>query len=72
MNRIILIVAFMFFILSAGAQLPEDYKLWLGYERIGDPQLEHDYRRAAASVFFEKDNDMQEAARTRKPGSKTS
>jgi alpha-glucuronidase len=53
MNKLVTILLLSICISTAMAQIPQGYKLWLGYPKIEDQQALMAYRRATASIYFE-------------------
>jgi len=48
--------------LQTFGQVPSGYDLWLGYGKVENVELLTQYKRAVASVYFQKDSEILEAA----------
>ena len=44
-------------------QVPPGYDLWLGYDKIENVDLLHQYEQAAASIYFQNNSEILKAAR---------
>ncbi|MCK5441084.1 MAG: alpha-glucuronidase, partial [Maribacter sp.] len=47
---------------QALCQIPSDYNLWLGYDKVENVQILTHYKQATTSIYFQKDSEILEAA----------